>query len=274
MTRAFSVTPGTLGMAGGVLVVVLLVLGWLFGIVRARPPAGRVVGVAGRRRDVYVPPEGIRPAQAGLLMEEVVNPVAIPATVVDLAVRGYLRIEEDPTNDDWGGKPDWRLVKLKAADNDLLEYQRVLLEGLFGSRGGSVQLSNLEKQFYDRSELVCSSLYKDAVQRGRFIEQPDKVHQRWVVRGRAMTVAGAVLTALAAWQTHYRLVALPILLAGLALMLGARRMPPDAPRWGSSCSAGSRGSGPTSRRPATTPPSLPSPWSSSPPTCPMPSCSA
>jgi Predicted membrane protein (DUF2207) len=50
----------------------------------------------------YVPPEGIRPAQAGLLMDEVVNPVAIPATVVDLAVRSYLRIEEDPTNDDWG----------------------------------------------------------------------------------------------------------------------------------------------------------------------------
>jgi hypothetical protein len=58
-----------------------------------------------------------------------------------------------------GGKPDWWLVKLKAADHDLLEYERVLLEGLFGSRAGSVQLSNLEKQFYDRSELVCSSLY-------------------------------------------------------------------------------------------------------------------
>jgi uncharacterized membrane protein YgcG len=229
MTRAFSVTPRTLGMAGGVLVVVLLVLGWLFGIVgRDRRPGESSASLGGAVTE-YVPPEGIRPAQAGLLMDEVVNPVAIPATVVDLAVRGYLRIEEDPTNDDWGEKPDWRLVKLKAADNDLLEYERVLLEGLFGSRGGSVQLSNLEKQFYDRSELVCSSLYRDAVQRGWFIEQPDKVHQRWVVRGRAVTVAGAVLTALAAWQTPYGLVALPILLAGLALMLGARRMPRRTP---------------------------------------------
>jgi uncharacterized membrane protein YgcG len=229
MTRAFSVTPGTLGMAGGVLVVVLLVLGWLLGILgRDRRPGESSASLGGAVTE-YVPPEGIRPAQAGLLRDEVVNPVAIPATVVDLAVRGYLRIEEDPTNDDWGEKPDWRLVKLKAADNDLLEYERVLLEGLFGSRGDSVQLSNLEQQFYDRSELVCSSLYEDAVQRGWFIEQPDKVHQRWVVRGRAVTVAGAVLTALAAWQTHYGLVALPILLAGLALMLGARRMPRHTP---------------------------------------------
>jgi hypothetical protein len=66
------------------------------------------------------------------------------------------------------------LIKLKAADNDLLEYERVLLEGLFGSRGDSVQLSNLEKQFYDRSELVCSSLYADAVQRGWFIDSPTR----------------------------------------------------------------------------------------------------
>jgi Predicted membrane protein (DUF2207) len=228
LTRAFSVTPGTLGMAGGVLVVVLLVLGWLFGIIgRDRRPDDAQGSLAGAMVE-YVPPEGIRPAQAGLLADEVVNPVAITATVVDLAVRGYLRIEEDPFGGD-GDKPDWRLVKLKAADNDLLNYERVLLEGLFGSRLGSVQLSDLEKQFYDRFELVRSWLARDAVQRGWFIEQPDKVQQRWVVRGRAVTVVGAVLTVLAAWQTHYGLVALPILLAGLALMLGARRMPRRTP---------------------------------------------
>jgi uncharacterized membrane protein YgcG len=228
LARAFSVTPRTLGMAGGVLVVALLVLGWLLGIVgRDRRPGESSASLGGAVTE-YVPPEGIRPAQAGLLMDEVVNPAAISATVVDLAVRGYLRIEEDPFDTD-GDKPDWRLVKLKPADNDLLEYERVLLEGLFGSRGGSVQLSNLEKQFYDRSELVRLRLSEDVLQRGWFIEQPDKVHQRWVVRGRVVTVVGAVLTALAAWQTRYGLVALPILLAGLALMLGARQMPRRTP---------------------------------------------
>jgi uncharacterized membrane protein YgcG len=228
LARAFSVTPRTLGMAGGVLVVALLVLGWLLGIVgRDRRPGESSASLGGAVTE-YVPPEGIRPAQAGLLMDEVVNPAAISATVVDLAVRGYLRIEEDPFDTD-GDKPDWRLVKLRAADNDLLEYERVLLEGLFGSRGGSVQLSNLEKQFYDRSELVRLRLSEDVLQRGWFIEQPDKVHQRWVVRGRVVTVVGAVLTALAAWQTRYGLVALPILLAGLALMLGARQMPRRTP---------------------------------------------
>ena len=181
-----------------------------------------------------VPPEGIRPAQAGLLVDEVVNPVAIPATLVDLAVRGYLRIEDDAP-DDWE-KFDWRLVKRKAADNNLLDYERVLFDGLFASRGGrrakveeAVRLSELKQDFYHQSTLVRSALYQDAVQRGWFTDYPDEVQQRWVKRGRVVTVVGVGLTALAAWLTDYGLVALPILLAGPALMLGARWMPRRTP---------------------------------------------
>jgi Predicted membrane protein (DUF2207) len=187
LARAFSATPGTLTMAGGVLLAVLLVLGWLFGIVgRERRPGAGAASVAGTIVE-SAPPEGIRPAQAGLLVDEVVNPVAIPATVVDLAVRGYPRIEEDPANDDWE-RLDWRLVKLKPADKDVLDYERVLLDGLFASRrrraadAEAVWLSELEKDFYHRSRLVRSRLYQDAVQRGWFSDHPDEVQQRWRLR--------------------------------------------------------------------------------------------
>jgi uncharacterized membrane protein YgcG len=232
LTQAFSVAPGTLAMAGGVLVVVLLVLGWLFGVVgrdrRADDPLGSLAGAMVEA----VPPEGIRPAQAGLLVDEVVNPVAIPATLVDLAVRGYVRIEEDPANDDWE-KPDWRLVKLKAADKNLLDYERKLFDGLFVAHGRvedaeAVWLSELEKNFYHQSTLVRLALYQDAVTRGWFTDYPDEVQQRWVKRGRAVTVLGAALTVAAA-LTDYGLVALPLLLAGPALMLGARWMPRRTP---------------------------------------------
>jgi hypothetical protein len=233
LAQAFSVTPGTLGMASGVLVAVLVVLGWLLGVVgRDRRMADMASG-AGAMVEA-VPPEGIRPAQAGLLVDEVVKPVAIPATVVDLAVRGYLRIEEDHAPDDWE-ELDWRLVKLKAADKDLLEYERKLLDGLFALRRSraddaeAVWLSELEQDFYHRFRLVRSRLYQDAVQRGWFTDHPGEARQRWVRRGRAVTVVGVGLTALAAWLTHYGLVVIPILLAGPALMVGARRMPRHTP---------------------------------------------
>jgi uncharacterized membrane protein YgcG len=165
-------------------------------------------------------------------VDEVVRPVALTATLVDLAVRGYLRIEELPDRAEWT-EPDWRLVKLKAPDEDLLGYERVLLDGLFHSRraedGEVVRLSDLEEHFYDRFERVRMWLYRDAMQRRWFTERPDKVRGRWVVRGLAVTVVGAALTALAVWLTHFGLAAIPILLAGPVLRVGARRMPTRTP---------------------------------------------
>jgi uncharacterized membrane protein YgcG len=215
-------------VAGGVLLAVLLLLGWLFARTgRDRQPSG-MAPLAGEVME-YTPPEDIRPAQAGLLVDEVVKPVALTATLVDLAVRGYLRIEELP--DHPGKGSDWRLVKLKAPDERLLGYERALLDGLFGSRrraedAEAVQLSELEDWRYaDRFERVRMWLYRDVVQRRWFTERPDKVRRSWVARGLAVTVVGAVLLGLLVWQTHFGLVAVPILLAGPVLMVGARRMP-------------------------------------------------
>jgi uncharacterized membrane protein YgcG len=221
LARAFSATPGTLTVAGGVLLAVLLVLGWLLGMTgRDRRPGG-VTPAAGTLVE-SAPPEGIRPAQAGLLVDEAINPVALTATLVDLAVRGYLRIEELP--DHPGRGPDWRLVELKAADEDLLGYERMLLGGLFASRR-IVPLSDLKQHVYDQFEGARLLLYRDAVQRRWFTGRPDKVRRRWVVCGLAVTVVGAALTAVLVWLTHFGLAAVPILLAGPVLMVGAGRMP-------------------------------------------------
>ena len=231
LARAFSVTPGTLGMAGGVLVAVLLVLGWLLGIVgRDRRPGAGPGSVVGAMVE-SVPPEGIRPAQAGLLVDEVVNPVALSATLVDLAVRGYLRIEELPYHP--GRGRDWQLVQRKAPDQELLGYERVFLDGLLASRRAedveAVRLSDLKEQFHHQFAGVRGWLYQDAVQRRWFTDQPDMVRRRWVVRGRAVTVAGAGLLGLLVWLTHFGLAAIPILLAGPVLIVGAKWLPCRTP---------------------------------------------
>ena len=58
----------------------------------------------------------------------------VSATIVDLAVRGYLRIEElEPT----GGRQrdkDYRLVALKPVDDRLRAYEALLLGDLFAGR--------------------------------------------------------------------------------------------------------------------------------------------
>lgn len=44
----------------------------------------------------YHPPDGLRPAQVGVLIDQTAGPLDVTATIVDLAVRGYLVIQELP----------------------------------------------------------------------------------------------------------------------------------------------------------------------------------
>ena len=43
---------------------------------------------------MYEPPPGISPAEAGTLLDDTIHPRDITSTIVDLAVRGYIKIEE------------------------------------------------------------------------------------------------------------------------------------------------------------------------------------
>jgi uncharacterized membrane protein YgcG len=144
--RAFSATPVTVGVSIGLLALLVAGLGYLlWANGRDRRAVGSAVDIAygdspdGEQRVPlfehgypvqYAPPDEIRPGQVGTLIDEVANPLDVTASIIDLAVRGYLRIEEIPKR--WMfGKPDWRLVKLKEADEDLIKYERLLLNGLF-----------------------------------------------------------------------------------------------------------------------------------------------
>jgi uncharacterized membrane protein YgcG len=185
---------------------------------------------------------------------------------VDLAVRGYLRIEEIPKR--WIlGKPDWRLVQLGGADGSLLKYEAALLEGLFrdtdavwedeeeddeededevqpeptsagaarnpsrSSDGlATVTLSKLRRSFAARYQRVQRALYSDAFRRRWFAARPDKARQAWAVRGGLVAIVGGALTWLAAWRTHFGLVPLPLVIAGIVMIIGARWMPRRTPK--------------------------------------------
>ncbi|MBM4438245.1 MAG: DUF2207 domain-containing protein [Actinobacteria bacterium] len=125
--RAFVVNPATVSVSAVLLVLVAGAFGrlvWRRG--RDRRYAGGPVEVAfgsptGTDQAVpvferhvdpveFVPPDGLRPGQIGTLLDEVAHPLDVTATIVDLATRGYLTIEELPAAGRFA-KPSWRLVK-------------------------------------------------------------------------------------------------------------------------------------------------------------------
>ncbi|MGZ8582280.1 MAG: DUF2207 domain-containing protein [Actinomycetota bacterium] len=171
----------------------------------------------------FAPPDDMRPGQMGTLLDEQANVLDVSATLVDLAVRGYLLIQEIP-KEGWFGKPDWRLIRLDKPDDDLLTYERRLLNGLFRD-GTEVTISELKNVFAERLEGVQESLYADAVKRGWFSQRPDKVRTKWYALGvLALIVAGGLAFVLAAF-TRWGLLAIPLILGAVLLLATAARMP-------------------------------------------------
>jgi uncharacterized membrane protein YgcG len=250
LARAFSVTP----LTGGLFVLLLILTvgffvrtAWRTGRDR-RYDAGQIDVLMGAPEGTpdravplferggapveFAPPEDLRPGQVGTLVDEVANPLDVTATIVDLAVRKHLVIEEIPKEglkDRWFGKPDWRLARLAPPDADLLPYERRLLKGLFES-GDEVRLSELKTRFVQRLHSVQDDLYDDAVKRGWFLARPDKVRARWRAIGVTVLVAAALLEYAAVRWTRLGLIPLPVFLLGLLVSIGAHEMPRRTPR--------------------------------------------
>ena len=171
----------------------------------------------------FAPPGDMRPGQMGTLVDEQANTLDVSATIVDLAVRGFLMIQEIP-KEGWFGKPDWTLIKLEESEAGLLTYERRLLNALFRD-GTEVTISDLRNTFAARLEGVEESLYVDVVNRGWFRSRPDKVRSTWQGRGVVALILGAALTFVLARWTHWGVLGIPLIIGGLLLMIFAKRMP-------------------------------------------------
>ncbi|WP_239128995.1 DUF2207 domain-containing protein [Sinosporangium siamense] len=215
LATAFVVTPVTgwaLATLAGLLLLGLGAVAWIRG--RDARAHARV------REPVKAPPGGVRPGQIGTLIGEQADVVDVTATIVDLAVRGHLRVEELPRQ--LYDAPDW--VLSKGAPGELLPYERVLYSALFAGRE-SVKMSELRGSLGDCLGEVRDALYADVVKQGWFVHPPDSGRTRWVVAGVVLTAAGVPATALLAWLTHHGLLGLVLIIAGAAITVGAQLLP-------------------------------------------------
>jgi hypothetical protein len=90
------------------------------------------------------------PAEAGALIDDTIHPRDITSTIVDLAVRGYIKIEEtvDTTLLVFHSKDYiFHLVKPLTEWQGLAPHERVMLENIFAG-GQQTRLSSLKNRFY------------------------------------------------------------------------------------------------------------------------------
>jgi len=243
LQRAFTASPLTLGVGAGLLAAIggaIARLVWKSG--RDRQYAGSAVNVAfgnpegGEEQRValfadqlypleYVPPDDLKPAEIGVLVDEIAHPLDVTATIVDLAAHGYLRIEEVRSGGVMGmfEKDDWKLIRTEKAGG-LKEFEQLLINGLFSS-GDEVLLSSLKATFVERLKRVQDALYDAVVAHGWFSGSPKATRDRWLGIGFGVLIAGgAILAAAIAW-THVAWMAVPLPIAGIALIALHGAMP-------------------------------------------------
>lgn len=171
----------------------------------------------------FSPPDRLAPGLVGTIIDERADPVDVTATIVDLAVRGYLRIEELPGEGRWQST-DYKLVLLKSDTSELEVYEQRLMAHLF-STAPEVTVSSLARKFRTQLAEVQSDLYRAVVDRGWFRRRPDTVRARWQMIGVLVVAAGIGAVWLAAKYTTWGIAALPLPILGLVLMVAAHRMP-------------------------------------------------
>lgn len=175
----------------------------------------------------FRPPDGLRPAQVGLLIDERVDAVDISATVVDLSVRGWLLIEEQESKVLWFSRTDWELARTNGPrdpEDALLPYEQKLLDGLFED-GDRVAVSDLRGSFAETYQEVEDDLYDLGRDEGWFPRRPDRVRAMWLSIGIGLTVLGVGAFVLGMVFTTAAVLALPVLLVGLLVAGSARWMP-------------------------------------------------
>jgi hypothetical protein len=224
MAAAFTLNAVTGGALAGLLVLVLggvALLYWTRG--RDARAAGQDHRVAAVLDGHFTPPDGVRPGQIGTLVDEQADVVDVTATIVDFAVRGFLRIDEQPRQ--VYDAPDWMLVRLPSAPmGTLLPYEKALYDAVFDGRE-AVLLSQLSGSFAQNLGKVRDELYADVVRQGWFARRPDTERTRWTVMGAVLIVAGLLATGALAWFTTYGLLGLAVVIGGAALTVGGQYMP-------------------------------------------------
>jgi uncharacterized membrane protein len=185
-----------------------------------------------RRRPIavqYEPPASVSPAEAGTLLDNSADMRDITATLVDLAVRGYMRIEEQQNAKLFGlfgGGTSYTFHRLKTAEG-LTPHERVVFDGIFGLHGDQVQLDELKDEFYKQLSPIRDAIFTQLTGSGFYQRRPDKVKQIWIGCGIGAAVligVGGSFVAAAFLLTPVSFI-IAAVVSGIILLIFAQIMP-------------------------------------------------
>jgi uncharacterized membrane protein len=202
-------------------IITFFVMWWLW-YTRGRDPRRNAIAVQ------YGPPDDMTPGEVGTLVDNSAAMRDITATLVDLAVRGFITIEETQTSHAMGlihSKEYTFHLKKKASEwTGLKQHELLLLSALFTDGAiDAVSLSELQNHFYKNIPGIRDALFDELLERGYYLHRPDYVRAGWIggaiVTGFLFLVIG-MGSSFAMRQAPVALVASAVLTALIIVVFG------------------------------------------------------
>ena len=146
----------------------------------------------------YEPPDKLTPGEAGTLVDSEVSMRDITATIVDLAVRGYLKIEQQETSQALGLVHHKSFIFHRTKDASqwatLKAHEQELLKALFDDgTEEAVSLADLQNRFYVHLPAIRNRMFDGLMASQLYRRRPDTMHQGYVVLGIGIAVASVFL---------------------------------------------------------------------------------
>jgi uncharacterized membrane protein len=171
---------------------------------------------------MYEPPAGMTPAEVGALIDDSVHPRDITSTLVDLAVKGFIKIEETESKTFLFSHRDYTFHSLKDAGTwtpDVLEaHERVMLNHMFRNGLTQVRMSELRNHFYSAIPTIKEDILAELKSKGMYSVDPDSAHA-YVLVGVLLTAIPFIAAQLLGWGDILSSPGLLILSALISLII-------------------------------------------------------
>jgi hypothetical protein len=145
----------------------------------------------------YEPPKynnvPLTPGEAGTLIDEKLDSRDITSTIVGLAVKGYIKIEESKTEGLIFDSTDFYLAKVKAPDDNLSPFEKILMSKIFTTEMPGRMVSDMKNQFYKELDLLKNTLYGELISKKYFLVGPEKVRRVYVTAGIFLAVLCSIV---------------------------------------------------------------------------------
>src|SRR5579862_1204384 len=127
---------------------------------------------------MYEPPKGLSPAEAGTLLEDKIHPRDITSTIVDLAVRGFIKIEETQDKALIFHHKDYifHLLIPQREWHGLAPHEQVMLKNIFSGSDDQVRLSSLKNRFYTAVPSIRQDIMSALRNKGMYMLDPESAN--------------------------------------------------------------------------------------------------